>query len=100
MKGRSALFRKNVGPQMTLTWYVTFEVPKTRKLAGRRSPRSTRTFETEADAKTFARTKFIDGLIVNAGTINPHMPRQAIAWSSMSCWLEETRELEAVAPES
>ncbi len=56
---------------MKHTWYVTFEVPTDGTLSRRRHPRLTKTFETEAAAKDFARTKFNDGLIVTAGTINP-----------------------------
>jgi hypothetical protein len=35
-------------------------------------------FETEAEAKNFARIKFAEG---NAGTINPYSPRQAVVSS-------------------
>ena len=55
-------------------------------------------FESEADAKAFARTKFEEGLIVNAGTINPHSPRRAIASGSIPRWLEETQEQETPDP--
>jgi len=72
---------------MTITWYVTFEVPKTVK-PRRRCPRATKTFETEAEAKIFARIKFDEGLVTSAGTINPHLPKQAIAWSDIHLWLE------------
>ena len=54
----------------------------------RRNPRLTRTFETEAEAKEFARTKFEGGLIVTAGTINPCVPRRAIPSASIPAWLE------------
>ena len=54
---------------MNHTWYVTYEVPTDGTLLRRRHPRLTQTFETEAAAKDFARTKFNDGLIVTAGTI-------------------------------
>jgi len=63
---------------MKHTWYVTFEVPPDGALRRRRHPRLTKTFETEAAAKDFARAKFKDGLIVTAGTIIPHLPRVAI----------------------
>ena len=36
----------------------------------RRSPRLTRTFQTEAEAKDFAREKYGEGLIVSAGTMH------------------------------
>lgn len=80
------------------TWFVTYEVPRSGASVKRRSPRSTRTFETEAEAKTFARKKFDEGLIVSAGTINPHSPRRAIASGSIPGWLEETQEQETLDP--
>jgi hypothetical protein len=63
---------------MNHTWYVTFEVPRSGTLVQRRNPRLTKTFETEAEARDFARAKFEGGLIVTAGTVNPHLPRTAI----------------------
>ena len=79
-------------------WYVTYEVPRSGTAIKRRSPRSTRRFETEAEAKTFARKKFEKGLIVNAGTINPSSPRRAIASDSIPGWLEETQEPDTPGP--
>jgi hypothetical protein len=79
-------------------WYVTYEVPKSGASVKRRSPRSTQSFETEAEAKTFARKKFDEGLIVSAGTINPHSPRRAIASGSIACWLDETPDPETPDP--
>jgi hypothetical protein len=73
---------------MKHTWYVTFEVPTDGTLSRRRHPRLTKTFETEAAAKDFARTKFTDGLIVTAGTIIPHLPRVAIPSVEIHAWLE------------
>jgi len=73
-------------------WYVTFEIPwKGTAVRGRRS-RSTQTFETETEAKDFARAKFEEGLVVTAGTIIPHLPRRAIASGSIPSWLGEGRE--------
>ena len=80
---------------MPSTWYVTFEVPKSGTLVRRRNPRLTKTFETEAEAKDFARTKFDGGLIVTAGTINPHLPRRAIPSQEIPAWLESDRTPEA-----
>ncbi|MGY8664496.1 hypothetical protein Q3C01_19390 [Bradyrhizobium sp. UFLA05-109] len=75
---------------MTLTWYVTFETRKQGLLLSkRRSPRETRTFATEAEAKVFARAKLDEGLIVFAGTINPHLPRRHIASGDVHTWLAE-----------
>ena len=74
------------------TWYVTFEVPwRGTAVRGRRS-RSTLTFETETEAKDFARAKFNEGLVVTAGTIIPHLPRRAIPSGSIPSWLEEEQE--------
>jgi hypothetical protein len=65
----------------------------------RRSPRLTRTFETESEAKEFARTKFEGGLIVTAGTINPCVPRRAIPSSSIPAWLELGQDPEPTDPD-
>jgi hypothetical protein len=73
---------------MNHTWYVTFEVPRTGTLVQRRNPRLTKTFETEAEARDFARSKFDGGLIVTAGTINPYLPRRAIPSEEIPAWLE------------
>ena len=53
-----------------------------------RHPRLTKMFETEAEARDFARTKFGGGLIVTAGTIIPHLPRRAIPSVEIPAWLE------------
>jgi hypothetical protein len=79
---------------MVFTWYVTFANRNTVKQYGRRLLRITKTFETEADAKNFAQMKFAEGLVVNAGTINPYSPRQAVASSNIHLWLEVAREQE------
>jgi hypothetical protein len=73
---------------MNHTWYVTFEVPKSGTLVQRRNPRLTKTFQTEAEARDFARAKFDGGLIVTAGTINPHRPRRAIPSAEIPAWLD------------
>ena len=49
---------------MSHTWFVTFEVQRRGVLPERRSPRATVTFETEAEAKGFARTKLNEGLVM------------------------------------
>jgi hypothetical protein len=73
---------------MNHTWYVTFEVPRSGTLVQRRNPNLTKTFETEAEARDFARAKFYSGLIVTAGTVNPHLPRRAIPSEEIPAWLE------------
>jgi hypothetical protein len=77
---------------MTLTWYVAYEVPKGVMRGGRRIPRATEMFEDESQAKEFARQKTSEGLLVNAGTLNPHVPKRAIASSDIERWIEEARE--------
>jgi hypothetical protein len=47
------------------------------------------TFATEAEAKTFARSKFHEGLIVYAGTINPYSPKRLISSRNLTHWLDE-----------
>jgi hypothetical protein len=74
---------------MIATWYVTFEVRKRGTLPKQRSPRETKTFATEAEAKAFARSKHEEGLPVFAGTINPHSPKQLIPSSRIHAWLAD-----------
>jgi hypothetical protein len=76
---------------MKSTWYVAFEVPRTVKRPGRRIPRATETFQNESEAKEFARAKYADGLKINAGTINPQLPKRAIAWSEIHRWFSERK---------
>jgi hypothetical protein len=73
--------------QTTPIWYVTFEVRKRGILPKQRSPRETRTFLTEAEAKAFARSKLDEGLTVYAGTINPHTPKQLVPSSHIYTWI-------------
>ena len=80
---------------MTPTWYVTFEVRKRGTLPKQRSPRETRLFATEAEAKAFARVKLDEGLAVFAGTINPSVPRRLIPSPLIPTWLaDEQRDTE------
>ena len=74
---------------MVLTWYVTVEVHRGGALPKPRRSRLTTTFETEAEAKNFARIKLRDGLNVFAGTINPHLPRQVILSQDIAAWVAE-----------
>ncbi|OPY94824.1 hypothetical protein A5906_11280 [Bradyrhizobium sacchari] len=77
-------------------WYVTFEVRKRGLLPRQRSPRETKTFATEAEAKLFARAKLDEGLAVFAGTINPHLPRRLIPASGIAAWLLEEQDPSAI----
>jgi hypothetical protein len=73
----------------TPIWYVSVEVRKRGILPRQRSPRETKTFATEADAKIFARCKIDEGLSVFAGTINPYSPRRLVLSSQMLAWLND-----------
>nr|WP_038936711.1 hypothetical protein [Bradyrhizobium japonicum] len=75
---------------MTAIWYVTFEVRRRGLLLKPRSPHETRTFATEA--KAFARAKLEDSVVLLAGTINPHFPRQLIPASRIQSWLADDQE--------
>jgi hypothetical protein len=84
---------------MPHSWFVTFEVPKRGVLPKRRSPRMTKTFENEVEAKHFARERFDEGLIVHAGTINPHLPRQLISSRNILSWLHDGQEQDEAKPD-
>jgi hypothetical protein len=71
------------------TWYVSFELPGKRGLA-----RATETFPNEQEAKKFARAKLVDTPKVAAGTLNPHLPKRAIASRQILEWLEQADESE------
>lgn len=83
-----------LGCDMQYAWYVTFEVHKRGTLQKRRSPRETKTFETEKEAREFARAKFNEGLIVHAGTVIPHLPRRTITSNDVPGWLDDQRDRE------
>jgi hypothetical protein len=70
-------------------WYVSFE-SKVRPPGQKRSQmRATEVFQTEQEAKAFARVKVAEDLIVNAGTLNPHVPKRTIASMQIVGWLNE-----------
>jgi hypothetical protein len=73
------------------TWYVSFEpsvpaVPTKRPSA---LTRQTVNFDSEADAKVFARARLRDASDVRAGTLNPHLPKRVISSAGLADWLEE-----------
>lgn len=73
------------------TWYVSFELPKLDlRAATRRSPRQSKTFFTEDEARAFASEKCKEGLIVSAGTLNPHLPRRTIPSLAIHFWIAES----------
>jgi hypothetical protein len=59
------------------TWYVSFQ---SLEHVGERSRilRTTETFPNERDAKAFAKVRLADGSSINAGTLNPHLPKRTI----------------------
>jgi hypothetical protein len=71
------------------TWFVSFDVPRREK---RSHMRATETFPNEREAKNFARAKLAKTQNVNAGTINPHLPKRTVASARMPEWLEERDE--------
>ena len=71
------------------TWYVSFELPPPEK---RGHGRATETFPNEQEAKQFARAKLALTLNISAGTLNPHLPKRAIAPIEIPEWLEEPDE--------
>jgi hypothetical protein len=73
-------------------WYVSVEAPSDWRPGSSRapSPRQSKSFSTEAEAKLFARAMLSDGLKVMAGTMNPHLPRRVIVASEIERWIEET----------
>jgi len=66
------------------TWYVSFE-PKERLPGQRGFMRKTETFRSEQDARAFAKAKMADGSNINAGALNPHLPRLASQVADVSC---------------
>jgi hypothetical protein len=65
-------------------WYVSFETQGTHA-----KRRTTEPFQTEQEAKAFARAKLADGSNVNAGTFNPHTPKRIITSAQIADWLDE-----------
>jgi hypothetical protein len=60
------------------TWYVSF-VAKEPAHGKRTHVRLAESFQTEREAKAFARAKMADGPNVTAGTLNPHLPKRTIS---------------------
>lgn len=70
------------------TWYVSFQ--SLEHVGGRsRILRTTETFRNEQEAKAFAKAKMAEGSNVNAGTLNPHLPKRTITSTQLLDWLEE-----------
>ena len=70
------------------TWYVSFE-SKERPSDKYRPPRTADTFQTEQEAKAFAGARLADSSNINAGTINPPLPKRTISSGQLLYWLDE-----------
>jgi hypothetical protein len=77
------------------TWYVSFALPSPGKHG---HARATETFPDEREAKEFARAKLAETQNVSAGTLNPHLPKRAIASAQLLEWLEEPDEDDLAHP--
>ena len=75
-------------PKTKHTWYVSFEFSEP-TLGKRAQARTTETFRDERDAKAYARAKLAEGPSVNAGTLNPHLPKRTITSRQILDWLKE-----------
>jgi hypothetical protein len=70
------------------TWYVSFEAKE--PAHGKRThSRLAEFFQTEQEAKAFAKAKLADGPNVSAGTLNPHSPKRTISSKQVLDWLDE-----------
>jgi uncharacterized protein (DUF924 family) len=67
------------------SWFVTFRNPD---LPGGVYARTTKTFQTECEAKRFAGERLAEGCDVSAGTLNPHNPKRMLALSQLLTWLD------------
>jgi hypothetical protein len=77
---------------ITNRWYVSVQSPSEWRPKSSRapSPRKTKSFPTESEAKQFAKAMLSDGFRVTAGTLNPHQPRRrTITASEINQWIEE-----------
>jgi hypothetical protein len=69
------------------TWYVATQVPNPEK-TGHYARRS-HSFDSEAAAKEFAAARIAEGIEVNAGTLNPVLPKRIVGPSEIRKWLSE-----------
>jgi hypothetical protein len=69
-------------------WYVSFEVPPAPTGVKQSYSRKTRTFQSEIEAKDFAKEQLQNSRNVNAGTLNPFLPKRVITSTQIYEWLE------------
>lgn len=72
-------------------WYVSIEGPNEWRPNSSRAPapRLSKSFQTENEAKQFAREMLFKGLKVIAGTMNSHLPRRLIVTPEIERWIDE-----------
>jgi hypothetical protein len=73
-------------------WYVSIDRPSQQRpsLSRAPSPRQSKSFTTESEAKQFASAMLSEGFKVMAGTLSPHQPkRRTITASEIDRWIEE-----------
>jgi hypothetical protein len=73
-------------------WFVSFETPSQWRHTSGRAPssRKTKAFQTEIEAKQYAKVMLSKLLKVTAGTLNPHLPRRRIIETSeIEQWIAE-----------
>jgi hypothetical protein len=69
-------------------WYVSYE--RKDRQPGRNHPlREAETFRNEREAKAFAKARLANALNINAGTLNPHLPKRTISSKQVLDWLNE-----------
>jgi hypothetical protein len=72
---------------MPKTWFVSYRRRERPARSGH--ARKTETFESEAEAKSFARTLSAKDSDITTGSINPHMPKKLYGSGQIDGWLAE-----------
>jgi hypothetical protein len=83
-------YRRSAAMTQPDIWYVAYGRDRAVKTddSATATVRSTRTFKSEVDAKLFAMQVLAKGCSANAGTLNPHQPKQTIAASQIERWAD------------
>ena len=77
------------------TWFVSYRHPS--RPAGSSHARAAETFETEAEAKSFARQ--LSANDINAGTLNPYTPKQFYGSRDIAIWLADDANSTSLRPQ-
>jgi hypothetical protein len=72
------------------TWFVSYRLQPRPVRAGH--ARTSKTFESEAEAKAFARGLPLAVCDITAGTINPHLPKKFYGSASILDWITDDAE--------